>query len=153
MDLAIIVLAWIGLTVATVLFCAAAWVAFRWFVEWVLEHGFSPSGLWEATKISIQLRITKPEKRCAWVAEFVCNRLREAANSNPNFANELQKEIEKLVKSPNPNLQPLDIWTPTRKMLIEIDVPNDFNKRLDNQWVVEREIRADRWNWRWADEN
>lgn len=39
---------------------------------------------------------------------------------------------------------------PRRKMLIEIEVSADFEKRLDNQWMIEREIHADRWSWRWA---
>jgi hypothetical protein len=35
-------------------------------------------------------------------------------------------------------------------MVIEIEVTEDFERRLDNQWMVEREIHADRWSWRWA---
>lgn len=41
---------------------------------------------------------------------------------------------------------------PKRRMLIEILVDADFEKRLDNQWMVEREIHADRWSWKWATE-
>ena len=51
--------------------------------------------------------------------------------------------------TPNVNLPPLGDG-PRRKMLIEIEVSADFEKRLDNQWMVEREIHADRWAWRWA---
>lgn len=36
-------------------------------------------------------------------------------------------------------------------MLVEIEVSADFEKRLDNQWMVEREINADRWSWQWKD--
>lgn len=54
--------------------------------------------------------------------------------------------------TPDSSLPPLDPVTPTRKMVITIDVAQDFEKRLDNQWMVEREIHADRWSWRWADE-
>lgn len=46
----------------------------------------------------------------------------------------------------------MDTYTPRRKMIITIEVAEDFEKRLDNQWMVEREIHADRWSWRWADE-
>lgn len=53
--------------------------------------------------------------------------------------------------TPNAALPPFATG-PTRKMVIEIFVSADFEKRLDNQWEVEREINADRWNWRWADE-
>lgn len=41
---------------------------------------------------------------------------------------------------------------PRRDMLVRISVSADFEKRLDNQWEVEREIHADRWSWEWADE-
>jgi hypothetical protein len=55
-------------------------------------------------------------------------------------------------KTPNASLPPIGEG-PRRKMLVTIEVPADFEKRLDNQWVVEREIHADRWNWKWADYN
>src|SRR5438477_103966 len=53
--------------------------------------------------------------------------------------------------TPNVKLPPLGEG-PRRKMLIEVEVTEDFEKRLDNQWMVEREIHADRWNWRWAEQ-
>lgn len=37
-------------------------------------------------------------------------------------------------------------------MVVTIDVAADFEKKLDNQWMVEREIAADRWSWTWLDE-
>lgn len=49
---------------------------------------------------------------------------------------------------PNPKLPPLGGW-PRRRIFVEIEVPADFPDRLDMQWVVEREIRADRWQWGW----
>lgn len=59
--------------------------------------------------------------------------------------------IEALDKlgTPNASLPPLVSDGPRRKMLIEIEVSADFERRLDNQWEVEREINADRWSWRW----
>ncbi len=54
--------------------------------------------------------------------------------------------------TPDSSLPPLDPTTTRRKMVITIEVAEDFEKRLDNQWMVEREINADRWSWRWADE-
>lgn len=51
-------------------------------------------------------------------------------------------------KTPNASLPPLDP-DKRRKMLIEIEVAEDFEHRLDNQWMVEREIHADRWSWNW----
>jgi len=54
--------------------------------------------------------------------------------------------------TPDTSLPPLVPDGPRRKMLITIEVSANFEKRLDNQWEVEREINADRWSWRWADE-
>lgn len=54
-------------------------------------------------------------------------------------------------RTPDPSLPPLGDG-PRRTMMIEIEVSADFESRLDNQWMVEREIHADRWTWRWADE-
>jgi hypothetical protein len=56
---------------------------------------------------------------------------------------------ENPTRTPDPTLPPLGSG-PRRKILIEIEVSADFEKRLDNQWMVEREIHADRWKWRWA---
>lgn len=52
--------------------------------------------------------------------------------------------------TPNSSLPQLG-HAPRRKMLIEIEVPENFEKCLDNQWVVEQEIHADRYNWRWSE--
>jgi len=52
--------------------------------------------------------------------------------------------------TPDTNLPPL-AEGPRRKMIVEIEVSADFEKRLDNQWEVEREIHADRWSWKWAE--
>lgn len=52
--------------------------------------------------------------------------------------------------TPNANLRSVGDG-PRRKILIEIEVTEDFESRLDNQWMVEREIFADRWSWKWSD--
>lgn len=57
-----------------------------------------------------------------------------------------------MTTTPDSSLPPLDPVTPTRKMVVTINVAQNFEQRLDNQWMVEREIHADRWSWRWADE-
>src|SRR5260370_14228907 len=54
--------------------------------------------------------------------------------------------------TPDTSLPPLVPDGPRRKMLVEIDVSDNFERRLDNQWEVEREINADRWAWHWAEE-
>lgn len=54
------------------------------------------------------------------------------------------------MNTPDTSLPPLGD-PPRRKMLVEIEVSADFEKRLDNQWMVEREINADRWSWQWKD--
>lgn len=58
--------------------------------------------------------------------------------------------IERYFATPNASLPPLNPDAPRRKMVITIEVAADFEKRLDNQWMVEREIVADRWSWEWA---
>ena len=55
---------------------------------------------------------------------------------------------ENVKVTPDTSLPPLGDG-PRRKMVIEIEVDANFEKRLDNQWMVEREIHADRWCWRW----
>lgn len=57
-------------------------------------------------------------------------------------------EVVKL--TPDSKLPPIGD-PPRRKMIVEIAVSSDFEKRLDNQWMVEREINADRWSWQWKD--
>lgn len=54
-------------------------------------------------------------------------------------------------RTPDTSLPPFEPdATKRRRMLVEIEVSADFEKRLDNQWEVEREINADRWKWHWA---
>jgi hypothetical protein len=67
-----------------------------------------------------------------------------------NEALNLRETVKKLqnTTTPDSSLPPLGDG-PRRKILIEIEVTEDFEKRLDNQWMVEREIHADRWNWNW----
>ena len=50
--------------------------------------------------------------------------------------------------TPNASLPPLGEGE-RREIVVKIKVPCDWEKRLDMQWVVEREIHADRWNWEW----
>ena len=56
-------------------------------------------------------------------------------------------------RTPNASLPPLNPDAKRRTMLVEIEVGEDFEKRLDNQWEVEREIHADRYRWSWTDES
>lgn len=55
------------------------------------------------------------------------------------------------IHTPNPELPPLGDG-PRKKMNVVIDVPENWENRLDMQWVVEREIQADRWGWSWPKE-
>jgi hypothetical protein len=41
--------------------------------------------------------------------------------------------------------------TPRRKIVVTIEVPEDWEQRLDMQWCIEREIHADRWSWNWPE--
>lgn len=53
------------------------------------------------------------------------------------------------LQTPDSTLTPIDPKKIRKKITIEIEVPFDFESRLDMQWVVEREIQADRWSWGW----
>jgi hypothetical protein len=66
---------------------------------------------------------------------------------------EMMDEIDRLRKervTPNVDLPPM-VDGPTRKILVEVDVPENWETRLDMQWVLEREIHADRWIWKFKD--
>lgn len=67
-----------------------------------------------------------------------------------NAEEQLEAAFGSMPATPDASLPPLDPDAPKRKMIIEVEVAEDFEKRLDNQWMVEREIHADRWSWRWA---
>jgi hypothetical protein len=73
--------------------------------------------------------------------------------TNPNMFYDTAKAAweasRKADSTPNTSLPPLVPDGPRRRMLIEIEVSANFEKRLDNQWEVEREINADRWLWHW----
>lgn len=82
--------------------------------------------------------------------------LKQATHEVEKHAKDLQKQLEaaealvrERKRTPDATLPPLGDG-PRRKMLIEIEVTEDFERRLDNQWMVEREIHADRWSWHWA---
>jgi hypothetical protein len=49
-------------------------------------------------------------------------------------------------ETPNASLPPLGDG-PRRKILITVEVPANWESRMDMQWVLEREIHADRWSW------
>jgi hypothetical protein len=72
--------------------------------------------------------------------------------ATPEGQTDIAGLIDQAFATPNASLPPLDPDTPRRKMVITIEVAADFERRLDNQWMVEREVAADRWSWAWADE-
>ena len=58
-------------------------------------------------------------------------------------------EIERLraqLQTPNASLPPLGDG-PRRDLVVTVSVPANWESRLDMQWVLEREIHADRWRW------
>jgi hypothetical protein len=64
-------------------------------------------------------------------------------------------EIDRLraqLQTPDASLPPLG-GGPRRKMLVTVEVPANWENRLDMQWVLEREIHADRWSWKWPAES
>jgi hypothetical protein len=50
--------------------------------------------------------------------------------------------------TPNASLPPLGEG-PRMKIHVTVEVPENWAQRLDMQWVLEREIHADRWSWDW----
>lgn len=51
--------------------------------------------------------------------------------------------------TPVADLPRFDPERPRRKIIVTIEVPDNFENRLDMQWCIEREIHADRWSWSW----
>jgi hypothetical protein len=61
-------------------------------------------------------------------------------------------EIDRLraqLQTPNASLPPLGGDGPRREILVRVSVPENWESSLDMQWVLEREIHADRWSWSW----
>lgn len=50
--------------------------------------------------------------------------------------------------TPNAALPPLGDGQ-RKKISVTVEVPENWAQRLDMQWVLEREIHADRWSWNW----
>jgi hypothetical protein len=73
-----------------------------------------------------------------------CKSLKDEWSKTFNILN-----LDAPLQTPDSSLSPIDPKKSRRKISIEIEVPFDFDNRLDMQWVVEREIQADRWNWEW----
>lgn len=89
------------------------------------------------------------------MAHAICrkfNRTSLQINSNRRLPNPTEKDMNPKdhSHSPDPNLPPIGDG-PRRKMLLEIEVTADFEKRLDNHWMILCEVHADRYRWRWAD--
>lgn len=89
-----------------------------------------------------------PSLHALTIAEAICTQLAAAPDAKPTVA-QLSPCIDACLRTPNASLPPLDPTAARRKMVITIEVAADFEKRLDNQWMVEREIAADRWTWQW----
>lgn len=62
----------------------------------------------------------------------------------------LVDELRDNLTTPNPSWPPLGEG-PRKKIIITVEVPEDWEERLDMQWVLEREIHADRWAWSWPE--
>lgn len=60
------------------------------------------------------------------------------------------ERLRKLLQTPDSSRPPIGDG-PRRKLVVTVEVPENWEKRLDMQWVLEREIHADRWSWNWPD--
>ena len=86
-------------------------------------------------------KLPKEKKLTPHDKEYV-DRLRQISDK---FKNE-NMTITGPGHTPNSKLLPLGSGK-RKKMIIEIEVTEDFEKRLDSQWMIEREIHADRYSW------
>lgn len=91
----------------------------------------------KADWVHLLMRCQNGEATCMFVAEKIEHMLDLESRPKP---------------TPDSSLPRLDPSAPTRPAVITVDLPANMEKRLDHQWVIEREIAADRWGWTWADE-
>jgi hypothetical protein len=96
----------------------------------------------EATDALVAAREEHPTHEFYLVAEIdAWNREREGVEMSDPHTHE----------TPNASLPPLGDG-PRRKILVTVEVPANWESRMDMQWVLEREIHADRWSWTWPKE-
>lgn len=60
--------------------------------------------------------------------------------------------LQTILKPLDPSLPIIDPELPRIKIHVGVDVPSNWENRLDMQYVVENEIRADRWSWNFVPE-
>jgi hypothetical protein len=83
MTTTITILAWFGLTCATILAAATLYFWALWLWEQFLERVPFPIGLWRATKVAVQLSLTKDKG--LFVANYVVGEINKAARQSPEF--------------------------------------------------------------------
>lgn len=89
METTIIFLSWVGLLTVAALSCFILYLWIIWTWEKILEGISLPKGLWIATKMCIQLKLTKD--KTAYVAYVVRETLKEAKEESPEFAEALAR--------------------------------------------------------------
>jgi hypothetical protein len=87
----ITILAWVGLTCATVLAAGTLYFWALWLWEMFLERVPFPVGLWRASKIAVQLSITRDKSdHVAWV---VAQWIAQAERESPDFQLALARHL------------------------------------------------------------
>ena len=76
----------------------------------------------------------------------------EEGAANAEIIKRLERELAEVLKveTPDSTLPPLG-GGPRKTLIVEVEVPENWEQRLDMQWVLEREINADRWKWNWSE--
>lgn len=104
-----------------------------------------------AVKVEFERKLITAPATCMKCSTRYVSPTTETVWNECHCGGELRTGMHKAL-TPDASLPPMGDG-PRRKMLIEIEVSADFEKRLDNQWMVEREIAADRWSWKWKPES
>lgn len=76
--------------------------------------------------------------------------LLELVSIGEQISRDLQPDmghLQTILKPLDPSLPIIDPELPRIKISLGIEVPENWENRLDMQFVVENEIRADRWSW------
>lgn len=93
MQTTILFFAWFGLVAVVGLSSITLYLWLSWLWEQILNRAGHPKGLYAATKLIIQLRLTKNKDE--FVGYYVANNLNEVIKDNPGFERAFRKHFDK----------------------------------------------------------
>lgn len=91
---------------------------------------------------------TTPQEARALASNMQARGYEYEAKMFDEFADLLERQVQ--LQTPNATLPPLG-GDPRRNITVTVSAPANWESRLDMQWVLEREIHADRWSWTWPE--